>query len=42
MADERKKELEEILNNVCREYEDDCSKCPCQKEYNKYTHLENK
>lgn len=35
---ERIKELEEKLNEVCGTYEYDCSKCPYQKECEEYAH----
>ena len=35
----RIKELEKILENVCETYEDNCSKCPRQKECNEYIHI---
>lgn len=35
----RLEELEKILENVCRQYENDCSKCPNQKERDEYCRL---
>ncbi len=35
---DRIKELEKILSEVCEQHEDDCSKCPRQKECDKYIH----
>lgn len=35
----RLKELENILETVCRQYEDDCSKCPKQEECEEYSHI---
>lgn len=32
-------ELEKILEKVCSQHEDDCSKCPYQKECEKYSHI---
>ena len=32
----RQKELEKILESVCGTYENDCSKCPKQKECEEY------
>lgn len=37
--DERMKELEEKLNQVCETYENDCSKCPYNKECDEYIRL---
>ena len=37
--EERIKELENILEAVCETYEDDCSKCPRQKECEEYCKL---
>lgn len=39
MMSERIKELEEKLDKVCGIYDEDCSKCPYQKECDEYTHL---
>jgi hypothetical protein len=36
---ERIKELEKELMEVCETYEDDCSKCPKQAECDEYSHL---
>lgn len=36
----RLEELEKKLNEVCGTYENDCSKCPCQKECKEYCKLE--
>lgn len=36
---ERFKELEKILEDVCGTYENDCSKCPRQKECEEYCKL---
>lgn len=38
----RKSELEKELTKVCGTYEDDCSKCPKQKECEEYCKLEQK
>lgn len=38
--EERIKELEDKLNEVCGTYENDCSKCPYQEECNEYIKLE--
>lgn len=37
----RQKELEKILESVCGTYENDCTKCPKQKECEEYTHIYN-
>lgn len=37
----RQKELEKILESVCRTYENDCSRCPKQKECEEYSHIYN-
>lgn len=37
--EERIKELEEKLNEVCGTYEDDCTKCPYCKECEEYAEL---
>ena len=37
--EERIIELEKILNEVCGEHENDCSKCPRQKECEEYYRL---
>lgn len=37
--DEKIKELEEKLSEVCGTYEDDCTKCPYRKECDEYAHL---
>ena len=41
MTDISKKieELENILESVCGQYENDCSKCPRQKECEKYSNI---
>jgi hypothetical protein len=39
MLNERIKELEEILETVCEKHEDDCSKCPKQKECEEYSNI---
>ena len=39
MEDKRIKELEKILNAECGKYENDCSKCPRQKECEEYCKL---
>lgn len=36
----RIEELEKILEEVCRIYEDDCPKCPYWAECEEYTHIE--
>jgi hypothetical protein len=36
----RTEELEKILESVCGTYENDCSKCPRQKECEEYCKLE--
>ena len=36
IMEERIKELENILNDVCGTYENDCTKCPKQKECEEY------
>lgn len=38
--EERRKELEKILEAVCEKYESDCNKCPKQKECEEYSKLE--
>lgn len=38
----RKKELENLLNEICGKYEDDCSKCPYRKECEEYAHIPEK
>ena len=38
----RLEELEKILETVCEQYEDDCSKCPKQKECEAYSYIYNK
>lgn len=38
----RLEELEKVLETVCGKYEDDCSKCPRQKECEEYSHIYNK
>lgn len=38
--EERRKELEKILETVCEKYEDDCCKCPKRKECEEYSKLE--
>ena len=35
----RQKELEKILESVCGTYEDDCTRCPKQKECEEYSHI---
>jgi len=35
----RLEELEKILESVCEQYEDDCSKCPRRKECEEYSHI---
>lgn len=35
----RLEELENILEAVCGQYEDDCSRCPYQKECEEYAHI---
>lgn len=37
--EERIIELEKILNEVCGQYENDCSKCPKQAECKEYENL---
>lgn len=34
----RLEELEQILEEVCKEHEDDCSKCPRRAECEEYAH----
>ena len=34
----RMEELEKMLEKVCGQYEDDCSKCPRRKECEEYCH----
>lgn len=38
----RLQELETILEAVCSQHENDCSKCPKQKECEEYSHIYNK
>lgn len=38
---ERIKELDKKLNEVCGTYDEDCFKCPYQKECDEYAHLYN-
>lgn len=38
--EERIKELEKLLNSVCGQYEDNCEKCPYNKECEEYAKLE--
>lgn len=38
--EEKRKELEKILENVCEKYEDDCGKCPYKKECEEYSKIE--
>jgi len=40
IMEERAKKLEKLLEIVCRQYEDDCKKCPYQKECDEYAKLE--
>lgn len=35
-------ELENVLEIICEQYENDCSKCPGQKECEEYSHIYNK
>ncbi len=35
----RLEELEKILKDVCRQYENNCSECPKQKECEEYLHI---
>lgn len=35
----RIEELETILKTVCEQHENDCSKCPRQKECEEYSHI---
>lgn len=35
----RLEELEKILESVCEQYEDDCSKCSRRKECEEYSHI---
>lgn len=37
----RQKELERILESVCGTYENDCTRCPKQKECEEYSHIYN-
>ena len=37
----RQKELEKILESVCGTYENDCTRCPKQKECAEYSHIYN-
>ncbi len=41
MMNERIKELEKKLDEVCGIYDEDCSKCPYQKECDEYAQLHN-
>lgn len=41
MKEKRIKELEKKLDTVCGTYENDCNKCPYQKECNEYYRLKN-
>lgn len=41
MKEKRIKELEKKLDTVCGQYEDNCNKCPYQKECNEYYRLKN-
>ncbi len=40
--EKKKKELEKLLTTECPKYENDCKKCPYDKECNEYEHLSNK
>lgn len=33
------KQLETLLESVCKKYEDDCTKCPYRKECDEYAHI---
>lgn len=35
----RKEELEKLLNEECKKYDTDCTKCPYQKECNEYSKM---
>lgn len=38
----RSEELEKILESVCGQYEDNCSKCPNQAECEEYSRIDEK
>lgn len=35
----RLEELEKVLETVCKQYENDCSKCPKKSECEEYSHI---